>query len=129
VTGVSPIARPGLGPTRQGLDAAPGFGQALDGLLQKPAAPAPTESPPVSFSKHAAARLASRGIELGQEELAELGRAVDQLGRRGAKESLVLLGDNAFIVGVPSRRVVTALSRQEAVGNVFTQIDSTFVVR
>lgn len=129
MNGVAPIQRPGATSARQGLDAAPGFGQSLDALLRAPAAGPTVASPPIGFSKHAEARMVSRGIELGEGDLAELGAAVDQLARRGAKDSLVLLGDHAFIVGVPSRRVVTALTRQEAVGNIFTQVDSTFIVR
>ena len=54
---------------------------------------------------------------------------MDQLARKGARESLVLLEDNAYIVGVPDRRVITVMSRGEAVGNIFTNIDSTLVVR
>ena len=83
----------------------------------------------VSFSKHAQARLASRGIELDSADLEDLGKAVEQLAQRGARESLVLLGDNAFVVGIAERKVITALTRQEAIGNIFTNIDSTVVVR
>jgi hypothetical protein len=39
------------------------------------------------------------------------------------------MGDHAFIVGVPDRRIVTVMTRAEAAGNIFTQIDSTAVVR
>jgi len=42
---------------------------------------------------------------------------------------LLLVGENAFIVGVERRTVITALSRQEAVGSIFTNIDSTLVIR
>ena len=38
------------------------------------------------------------------------------------------MDDHAFIVGVPKRTVITAMSRIEAVGNIFTQIDSTLFV-
>jgi flagellar operon protein len=53
---------------------------------------------------------------------------VDRLAQKGAQESLVLMGDHAFIVGVQNRTVITAMSRDEAMGNIFTQIDSTLVV-
>ena len=81
------------------------------------------------FSKHAQARLASRGIELDADDVEDLGRAMDQLHKKGSRESLVLLGENAFIVGVADRKVITALTRQEAIGNIFTNIDSTVVAR
>jgi hypothetical protein len=39
----------------------------------------------------------------------------------------VLTGDNAFIVGVPKRTVITVMSREEALGQIFTDLDSTYV--
>lgn len=125
----------GVGPAppagRQTIDAVPGFGDTLDALLRPPATPStsPGVGGGVSFSKHAQARLQSRGIELDDTDLEDLGTAVDQLAKKGARESLVLLGDNAFVVGVPDRKVITALTRQEAIGNIFTNIDSTIVAR
>jgi len=117
------------GKSFQTVEGLPGFGDQLDALL-RPSQPKPAESAGgIQFSKHAQARLQSRGIELDDQDMEDLSRAVDNLAKKGAKESLVLLGDNAFIVGVPDRRVVTALSRQEAVGNIFTNIDSTVVAR
>ncbi len=122
---------PSTGPAR-GLEALPGFGEALESLLRPqaaPAAPAAAPSGGLTFSKHAQARLTSRGITLDDTDLEDLGSAVDKLRQKGAKESLVLLGDNAFIVGVSDRKVITALTRQEAIGNIFTNIDSTVVAR
>ncbi|MEC7947487.1 MAG: TIGR02530 family flagellar biosynthesis protein [Myxococcota bacterium] len=83
----------------------------------------------VRFSRHASARLESRGIELSQVEIGEISSAVDRLHQKGARESLLLMGDHAFVVGVPRRTVITAMTRQEAVGSIFTNIDSTLVMR
>lgn len=85
--------------------------------------------PDVRFSRHAAGRLRSRGIELGEDELELLSGAIDRLSARSARESLLLMGDKAFIVGVERRTVITAMTRKEAVGSIFTNIDSTLVVR
>ena len=127
VVGARPV---GLEPTRATIDGVPGFGDTLDALLRPVAAPAvPAASGGIQFSKHANARLESRGITLGQDDLEDLAGAVDQLARKGARESLVLMDENAFIVGVPDRRVITVMTRGEAVGNIFTNIDSTLVVR
>jgi len=82
---------------------------------------------PVRFSRHAQARLESRGVELVEEEREKLDRAVDALDRRGGKEGLVLFSDRAYIVGVPQRTVITVFDRSEALGHVFTNIDSTYV--
>lgn len=104
------------------------FDAALDQALlrQTPRSEAPATGP-ITLSRHAEARLASRGIELSDELLSTLEGAVDQLAAKGAKESLVLTEDQAFIVGVPKRTVITVMDRSEALGQVFTHIDSTFV--
>jgi len=57
-----------------------------------------------------------------------LAEAMDTLAKREAKESLVLLGENAFVVGVPKRTVITAMTRKEAMGTVFTNIDSALIL-
>ncbi|MEQ1572037.1 MAG: flagellar protein [Myxococcota bacterium] len=109
-----------------------GFATSLERLLDPaPPTPKPPEGEPgdggIKFSRHAAARLRSRNVVVGGPELAALGHAVDRLQERGARESLVLLGDNAFVVGVPTRTVITAMPRSEALGTVFTNIDSTYL--
>lgn len=83
----------------------------------------------IRFSRHAAARLESRGIALSDADLGDIATAVDRLQTKGARESLLLMGDHAFVVGVPKRTVITAMTRQEAVGSIFTNIDSTLVMR
>ena len=133
MNGIQQIGRQGgFQPVRSTIDAAPGFGDSLDALLGQPRSAPPTQTPTtggLQFSRHATARMQSRGIELNDDDVADLSNAIDKLHQRGAKESLLLLDDHAFIVGVPDRKVITALTRSEAVGNIFSQIDSTVVVR
>jgi flagellar operon protein len=108
------------------------FGETLDGVLAKHENLDQWESNrtgELRWSRHATARLRSRGIELSDAALREIGEAVDLLASKGAKESLVLHEDQAFIVGVPRRTVITAMTRDEAIGSIFTNIDSTIVVR
>lgn len=106
------------------------FDTAFDQLLRDHTADLerPQKAPELKFSRHAQARLESRGIELDEHDTAMLNGAIERLADRGAKESLVLMDDNAFIVGVPKRTVITAMSRSEAMGNIFTGIDSTVVI-
>ena len=123
----SPVRRK---PVRTG----PGFEASLDRLLD----PKPAEaeeaaresgpaSRPVVLSRHAEARLASRGIPFGAAEQAELEGALNTLDRRGATKALVLTGQQAWIVGVPKRTVITVMSREEALGQVFTDLDATYL--
>jgi len=97
------------------------------GELTRPTRAKPSATPEVAFSRHAQARLKSRGVELSDDELGKLSDALDKLQDRGARESLVLLGDHAFVVGVPKRTVITVMDRAAATGSVFTNIDSTFI--
>ena len=133
----APAVQPQEQPAAKGARNAPAtaFDAALEGAFQEQVRPPdrPTsEAPPPAqlvFSRHAEARLESRNIALTEEQHTELANAVDKLDERGAQESLVLMDEHAFIVGVPKRTVITAMTRQEAVGNLFTNIDSTVVIR
>ena len=82
----------------------------------------------VIFSKHAKARLQSRDISLDQSQMERLSEGIDSLAERGAQESLVLMDNTALVVGVPKRTVITAMTKSEAMGNIFTNIDSTLVI-
>jgi flagellar operon protein len=53
--------------------------------------------------------------------------AVAKAGDKGAKDSLVMLRDMAFIVSVRNRTVITALNGEQTHNNVFTNIDSAVV--
>ncbi len=108
------------------------FGATLDGLLARHETEDIQQSEragELRWSRHATARLRSRGIEVDDVASREIAEAVDMLASKGAKESLVLYDEHAFIVGVQRRTVITAMTRDEAVGSIFTNIDSTFVVR
>ena len=104
--------RPAAGARPSATPAGEGFAQALE------------RSRGLRFSNHAQRRLESRRIALGDEGLARLAQAVERAERRGGRESLVLMGDLAFIVNVPERVVVTALDARHRGEGVFTQIDS-----
>jgi flagellar operon protein len=81
----------------------------------------------IRWSAHASARLAQRGIELSTEQHARLESAVDRAAAKGAKDSLVLLDDNALVVSAQNRTVITALGLHQAKENVFTNIDSAVI--
>jgi len=83
----------------------------------------------VKFSHHAEERLMQRGIRLVPEQLARIGGAIDKAAAKGAKDSLVLFEDLAFIVSVKNRTVVTAMDGASMQDHVFTQIDSAVWVK
>ncbi|MEN6298619.1 MAG: TIGR02530 family flagellar biosynthesis protein [Anaerolineaceae bacterium] len=92
-----------------------------DVLAQKTAQP---EAQALKFSNHAQKRLETRDINLTDDGLARLAMAVDKADKRGARESLVLMDEMAFIVNVKDRIVVTAMDANQRGEGVFTQIDS-----
>ncbi|KAA8784634.1 flagellar operon protein [Paenibacillus sp. 4624] len=82
----------------------------------------------LKLSNHAAKRLEQRGIELKTEQMKKIGSALDKAAAKGAKESLILMQDMAFIVNVKNRTVVTAMDSASMKDNVFTQIDSAVII-
>jgi len=81
----------------------------------------------IKFSKHAESRMASRGIELNQDELARLDRAVALADKKGARDSLVVIDNTALVVSIKNNTVVTVVDRDNVTGNVFTNIDSAVI--
>jgi flagellar operon protein len=82
----------------------------------------------LKFSQHAQERLRSRGIKLSENDVKKLEDAVDDVGKKGGKESLVMLGNAAFVVNVKNRTVITAVDKAGMQGNVFTNIDSAVLL-
>jgi flagellar operon protein len=81
----------------------------------------------VTFSAHASERLARRGITLTEDDRRRLSEAVSAAREKGGRNSLVLMGNTALIVNVPSRTVVTALGAGTANERVITNIDSAVI--
>jgi flagellar operon protein len=105
--------------TRQPVSTTTSGSQSFDQILQKQF---------VRFSHHAEERLKQRGITFGPEQLAKINSAIDKAAKKGAKDSLMLLGDTALIVNIKNRTVVTAMDGASMKDNVFTQIDSALVI-
>ena len=82
----------------------------------------------LKFSHHAEVRLQERGIQMQPEQMQKLADAVQKAEAKGAKESLILMNEAAFIVNVKNRTVVTALDGSTLQQHVFTQIDSAVIV-
>ena len=79
----------------------------------------------LKFSGHAMERLANRGVQLTGDRAMRLENAIDIAEKKGARDSLVLLDELAFVVSVKNRTVITACDTQGMSEGVFTKIDST----
>ncbi len=81
----------------------------------------------LKFSRHAQERIAQREIDLQQNHLLRLQDAIKKAQVKGARESLILLDDLAFVVSIKNRTVITAVDSESRKGNVFTNIDSAII--
>ncbi len=80
------------------------------------------------FSRHAAARVAQRGIELSESSLNRLNQGVRLAQQKGLNDTLILVDRTAFIVSVKNNTVITTVNGDELDGNVFTNIDGTVII-
>ncbi|MBE5940498.1 MAG: flagellar protein [Lachnospiraceae bacterium] len=82
----------------------------------------------IKFSKHAGERLATRNINLTDEQLSRLNEGTKLAEEKGIKESLMIMDKMAFIVNIPNNTVVTALDTEATLNNVFTNIDGAVII-
>lgn len=119
------VGKPGLQPvptpkTSEANDPAGSFQNILQEKLQ--------QNSNVSFSKHAVKRAADHGIELSPDSLNRLDEGVRLASEKNLDDTLILVGDTAFVVNVPNNTVITAMSKDEMKGNVFTNINGTVII-
>lgn len=152
--GSSPITRdPVQAPDRPGTGApaSPATGENFNTVLDRESKAAQTQVPgnvpgaggantpgislggqnvraPLKFSAHASARVQSRKLDVGPEQMRKLNEAVDRAAAKGLDDTLVLTSDAAFIVSVKNRTIVTAMDRGSLEGNVFTNIEGAVIV-
>jgi len=99
-----------------------GEGGSFAGILER------TRQQGLSFSGHARQRLQARRIDLSPQDLDKLEQAVEKAAARGCRSSLLLYRDMAFVAGVPSRTIVTAMDGQSMREHIFTNIDSAVLI-
>jgi flagellar operon protein len=80
----------------------------------------------LKFSKHANERLASRNIDLSDQQLERLETGAKKAQEKGIQESLVMVDNIAFIVNIKNNTVVTAVNDSE--DKIFTNIDGAVIV-
>lgn len=77
----------------------------------------------VAFSKHAISRVQERGIQVTPDLMDQLAGSVSRAQAKGATNILAMDTEKAFIINVPSAKVITAISQEEMKENIFTNID------
>ncbi|KAF0825850.1 TIGR02530 family flagellar biosynthesis protein [Cytobacillus firmus] len=79
-------------------------------------------------SKHAEQRMNQRGIEITSDRWHQIENKMHEAKKLGVNESLVLLKDAALVVSAKNNTVITAMDRQEAGTQIFTNINGTIIL-
>ena len=82
----------------------------------------------LSFSRHAAGRVAERGIEISRTGMERLEEGLRMAREKGLNDTLILMDGSAFIVSAQNGTVITAMPSEELNGRVFTNIDGTVIL-
>lgn len=82
----------------------------------------------LKISKHASERLNERNISITDREWQQISEKVFEAKNKGVKQPLVLLDQAALIISAKNATVITALDRNEAKQQLFTNIDGTILL-
>lgn len=84
--------------------------------------------PHIQISKHAMVRMEQRGISISPHTWEKIGAKINEAKSKGVGDSLVILKDAALIVSAKNKTVITALDREEAHSQIFTNINGTILI-
>ncbi|WP_078430715.1 TIGR02530 family flagellar biosynthesis protein [Alkalihalobacterium alkalinitrilicum] len=82
----------------------------------------------IKLSKHAEKRLQERGISIDQDKWSLIQDKLSEAKLKGINDSLVVLSNAALVVNAKSNTVITALGREEANSQIFTNINGTILI-
>lgn len=111
----------GIALKNTGAKARPGNGLDFTNLFNQALKPV---SPQLRISAHAQKRLDERNIAMNASLENSLNSALNELSAKGARDSLVITGEGAFLVNVPNRTMITAMGLDEMRDGIVTNIDS-----
>ena len=86
------------------------------------------EDTTLKISKHAEKRLSERNIKIDQELWNKIEQKVNEAKSKGVSDSLVVTDQAALIVSAKNNTVITAMDRQEATSQIFTNINGTILI-
>lgn len=82
----------------------------------------------LKISKHAEKRMVERGIEVSIETWNEMQTKVREARNKGVNDSLILTNDAAFVVSAKNDTIITAMDREEAASQLFTNINGAIII-
>lgn len=81
----------------------------------------------IKISNHAEERMIQRGISLHEQDMKLISQGMDKLKEKGARESLVLYKDMAFIASINNKTIITVMGNKEM--EIVTNIDSAMLIK
>ncbi|MBU9720324.1 flagellar protein [Bacillus alkalicola] len=82
----------------------------------------------IKVSKHAEMRLNERGINITPETWKQIQEKVNEASHKGICDSLVVTENAALVVSVKNNTVITAMDREEAQSQLFTNINGAILM-
>jgi flagellar operon protein len=79
-----------------------------------------------TVSKHAALRL--KEIDFTQDDMKQIEKGFEIAKNRNSKNAVMLYKDVALITSVENKTIITAVERERAKDNIFTNIDSVVIL-
>lgn len=78
------------------------------------------------LSKHAAERL--KEINFNDEDMKNIAEGFSMAEDKGSKNSVMIYKDVALIASIENRTLITAIEKERAESNVFTNVDSVVIL-
>lgn len=79
-----------------------------------------------TISKHAADRL--KGINFTTEDMNNIAKGFKMAEDKGAKNSVMIYKDVALVTSIENKTIITAVEKERAKENIFTNIDSVVIL-
>lgn len=79
-----------------------------------------------TVSKHASERL--KNLDFSEEDMKNIGEGFKMAEEKGSKNSVMLYKNVALITSIENRTVITAIEKERAKDNVYTNIDSVVIL-
>lgn len=86
------------------------------------------QSKNIKFSKHALTRMDKRNLSLDKNDMLKLEEAIVKAEKKGVKEALIIMNNQAFIANVANKTIITAVSNDGLSENIFTNIDGAVII-
>jgi flagellar operon protein len=80
----------------------------------------------LKFSAHALSRIEERGVKLTSQDVDRMDKVVSQMADKGTKEAYLFYGSDGFVVNVPNRTVITAMSHDST--KIITNVDGVAII-